>query len=87
MSALYEKLHFDAGNFEHVMIVERMRLGVRELAIHDRELRPFDVSHKIALRTTRNHGYLCPRLTQGRQVLGQFDFTACVSARQNLQCA
>src|SRR5512138_2352929 len=52
---LQEEFHLDAGELDHVVILERVRRGADLLAIHFRPLVAFDVRDEVALRPARQH--------------------------------
>ena len=57
-----EKLHLDASQFKHVVILEFMRLSPHGLAVYHRVTGAFDMSHKVALGAACDHGDLYARL-------------------------
>src|SRR5258706_5305439 len=86
-SALEEKLHLDAGDFDQVMVLERMRRAADWLTVDRRALGALDVRNEVTLRTARQHRDLHAGLAERGQRLCELEFLAGIAARQQLDCA
>ena len=53
-----------------------MRLGINDLAIQHRILRPFNMGDEIAVRSPGDHRHLDAGFAQGGQGFGQFKLTS-----------
>ena len=53
----HEVLHFDAREFNHIVVFQRMRLRANGLPVHD-WLSPFNVRNEVALRPAGDNGNL-----------------------------
>src|SRR2546427_6814524 len=84
-SGLQEEFHLDPGKFDHVMVVQRVRLGVEGLAVYDRKARALYVGDEKALRPTRDDGHLDAGFTERRERLGKIELLAGVRTREKLQ--
>src|SRR6266850_224485 len=85
--AFEEELHLDAGELDHVVILERVRGGADLLAVDRRALRAFDVGDEVALRAAREHRDLHPRLAERGEGLGELELLAGVRAGEELDRA
>jgi hypothetical protein len=59
---LQEEFHFDTGNFNYVMVLQQMRLGIKRFTIYNRELSTFNMRNEISVRPFGNDSNLHPRL-------------------------
>src|SRR3954471_21596766 len=84
---LEEEFHLHAGQFDDVVILERMRRGADFLAVDRRTLVAFDVGEEVALRTAREHGDLHAGLAERGERLGELELLAGVAAREQLDRA
>src|SRR6185295_18507801 len=84
---LQEEFHLDAGQLDHVVILERVRGGTDLLAVHLGTLVAFDMGDEVALRPARQHRHLYPGLAEGGQRLGQLELLAGVRAGEELDRA
>src|SRR6185295_5270636 len=71
-----EKLHLHAGELDHVVVVQLVRLRIQRLAVHHREITAFDVRYEIALGAARDDRHLDAGLAQRREVLGELQLLA-----------
>src|SRR6266849_7869126 len=62
LSGLQEEFHLDAGQFDDVVVLERMWRGGDFLAVDGGTLRAFDVGDEVALGPPRKDGDLHTRL-------------------------
>src|SRR3954447_16401566 len=83
-SGLEEELHFDAGELNHVVVLERVRRGADLVAVHRRALVALDVGDEVTLRAAGKHCYLNARLAKRSQRLGELELLAGVAAREKL---
>jgi len=86
-SGLDEEFHLDPGQLDHVVVVQRVSLGVERLAIHYGEARPFDVRDEKTLRPARDDGHLHPGLAERRKRLGQVELLAGVAPESSCRAA
>ena len=86
-SGLEEKFHLDAGELDHVVILERVRGGTDLLAVHLGALVAFDMGDEVALRPARQHRHLHPGLAERGERLVQLELLAGVAAREQLDRA
>src|SRR2546422_8158460 len=86
LSGLQEEFHLDAGQFDDVVVLERMGRGADFLAVDAGTLRAFDVGDEVALGPPRQDGDLHTRLAERRERLGELEFLAGVAAREQLNC-
>src|SRR5437867_10431865 len=84
-SGLEEEFHLDPGKFDHVMVIQRVRLGVEGLAVYDRKARSLYVRDEKALRPTRDDGHLDAGFAERRERLGEIELLAGVDSRKKLQ--
>src|SRR5712692_9033158 len=84
-SGLEEEFHLDPGKFDHVMVVQRVRLGVEGLAVHDRKACALYVGDEKALGTTRDDGHLDTGFAERRERLGEIELLAGIGPGEKLQ--
>src|SRR5438309_4538474 len=84
-SSLQEEFHLDPGKFDHVMVIQRMRLGVEGLAVYDWKAYALYVGDEKALRPTRDDGHLDAGFAERRERLGEIELLAGVRTREKLQ--
>src|SRR5947207_16001497 len=68
-SALEEEFHLHAGQFDHVVILQRVRRVADRLAVYGGLLRAFDVRDEVAMRAACEHRDLHAGLPERRQRL------------------
>src|SRR5947199_9075209 len=84
-SGLEEEFHLDPGKFDHVMVIQRVRLGVEALAVYDRKACALYVGDEKALRPTRDDGHLDAGFAERRERRGEIELLARVRAREEPQ--
>src|SRR5260221_5856585 len=84
---LEEEFHLDAGELDHVVILQRVRRGADRLAVDLGARRALDVGDEVALGPARQHRDLNPGLAKGGQGLRQLEFLAGVAARTQCDSA
>src|SRR2546425_13341141 len=84
-SGLQEEFHLDPGKFDHVMVIQRVRLCVEGLAVYDRKACALYVGDEKALRPTRDDGHLDAGFAERRERLGELELLAGVRTREKLQ--
>src|SRR5207244_8961768 len=75
-SRLKEEFHLDAGQFDDVVVLERMGRGADFLAVDAGTLRAFDVGDEVALGPPRQDSDLHTRLAERRERLGELELLA-----------
>src|SRR5260221_12886292 len=70
---LEEEFHLDAGELDHVVILQRVRRRADLLTVDLGTRRAFDVGDEIALRPARQHGDLDTWLAERGERLGEFE--------------
>src|SRR5207253_7432316 len=86
-SRLKEEFHLDAGQFDDVVVLERMGCGADFLAVDGGTLRAFDVGDEVALGPPRQDGDLHTRLAERGERLGELELLAGVTAGEKLNRA
>src|SRR6185503_8592195 len=84
---LEEKLHLDAGELDHVVILERVRRGADLLTVDRRAVGALDVGDEVAGRAPRQHRDLHAGLAERGERLGELELLAGVAAREQLDRA
>src|SRR5438067_11882535 len=84
LSGLQEEFHLDAGQFDDVVILERMGRSADFLAVDARPLVAFHMSDEIALRPPRQHRHLDAGLAERGEGLGELELLAGVATRTEL---
>ena len=84
---LQEEFHLDAGELDHVVILERVRCCADLLAVDLRARRALDVGDEVALRPARQDRHLHARLAERGEWFGEFQFLAGIAARKQLDRA
>src|SRR5436853_7320736 len=84
LSGLQEEFHLDAGQFDDVVVLERMGRRADFLAVHRGAARAFDMRDEVSLGTPREHGDLDARLAERREGLGQLELLAGVAPGEKL---
>src|SRR5437899_1674201 len=84
-SGLEEEFHLDPGKFDHVMVIQRVRLGVEGLAGYDRKACALYVGEEKALRPTRDEGHLDAGFDERRERLGEIERLVGVRTRGKVQ--
>src|ERR1051325_8355247 len=84
LSGLQEEFHLDAGQFDDVVVLERMRRRADFLSVRGGAPRAFDMRDEVSLRTPGEHGDLHARLAERREGLGEFELLAGVAPREKL---
>ena len=79
-SGLQEEFHLHPGKFDHVMVIQRVRLGVEGLAVYDRKACALYVGDEKALRPTRDDGHLDAGFAERRERLGEIELLARIAA-------
>src|SRR6185436_561730 len=86
-SSLEEKLHLDARELDHVVILERMRRGADLLAVDGRAVGALDVGNEVAGRAPREHRDLHAGLAERGERLVELELLAGIAAGQQLDRA
>src|SRR5580765_6712030 len=84
---LQEKFHLDAGELDHVVILERVRGGADLLAVHLGTLVAFDMGDEVALRPPRQHRDLNTGLAERGERLGELELLAGIPTGEQLDRA
>src|SRR5262245_58849323 len=84
---LQEEFHLDAGELDHVVILERVRRGADLLAVHLGPLVAFHVGDEVALRPARQHRDLDAGLAERGERLVELELLAGVAAGKQLDRA
>src|SRR5688500_8742284 len=77
-SGLQKKFHLHAGQFDHVVVLERVRRGADLLAVDRRPVGALDVRDEVALRPAREHRDLHAGLAERGERLGKLELLAGV---------
>lgn len=81
---LVKELHFYAGDFDQVVIVELFGLPAKRDTIDARKHGAFNMGDKKSGRASRNDGNLHTWLADCREVLDQIESAACGGTGQHL---
>src|SRR6185503_11484428 len=84
---LQEEFHLDAGQLDHVVVLERVRRRADLLSIHLGALVALDVGDEVALRAARQHCDLHPGLAERGERLAELELLAGVAAGEQLDGA
>src|SRR3954470_2991625 len=87
LSGLQEEFHLDAGQFDDVVVLQRVRCRTDFLAVDGGALHAFDVGDEVALRAARQHRNLHAGLAERGERLGELELLAGISARKELDGA
>src|SRR5204863_9214028 len=79
-SSLEEEFHLNAGQFDDVVVLERMRRRTDFLAVDGGTLRAFDVGDEVALGPPSQHRNLNAGLAERGERFGELELLAGVAA-------
>src|SRR5919108_43287 len=84
LSGLQEEFHLDAGQFDDVVVLERVGRGADFLAVDRGPLVAFHMGDEIALRPPGEHRHLHAGFAERGERLGELELLAGVAARKEL---
>src|SRR5258705_11275811 len=79
-----EKLHLDAGDFDQVVVAQRMRLIIQCASVQYRKMSAFHMGNEITLGALGNDGNLNTRFAERGEALRQRQLFADTGPAHNL---